>query len=343
MATVDSSKERESPFNTMRERYYRTLKPLFLPDNPTTDDITNYFASLLRVTGQEDGGWDPYAESRATLEDLNGIVKIDLPADIFPDPHATVWRIGLLFYCHVVEMEAPYEVITNLLRFRLGRGYSPAPFFDFLEDNERRKFGTRGISTGRKIEIIKLLSDKVELTNVGLIFDDFYKNTLRNAIAHSDFVLAKEGFRCRATNHKPAFHISYEQLDRTLISAKAFIAAFFQVELWARQCWGSTKQRAIAYDRYYKGLLEVLVDRHELMCGFCVHWPNGSESTYRRTQDGVDMINCLLDVSRAKIDLFVGRYAQNPDEFSPLVESDAEPNYTKLDGCDTVPTWPTDD
>lgn len=68
------------------------------------------------------------------------------------------------------------------------------------------------------------------------------------------------------------------------------------------------------------------------MCGFKVHWPNNSESTYRRTQDGIDMTNCMLDFKRANIEFMVGLYARQPGGFSPLVEVGENPVYTRLDG-----------
>ena len=54
------------------------------------------------------------------------------------------------------------------------------------------------------------------------------------------------------------------------------------------------------------------------------------------------MINCHLDPSGKTIALFVGRYAQETSDFSPLVERNAEPVYSKLEGCDVTPIWPTD-
>ena len=36
----------------------------------------------------------------------------------------------------VVEMDALYEVLTNLLRFRLGRGYSSNAFFESIGGND---------------------------------------------------------------------------------------------------------------------------------------------------------------------------------------------------------------
>ena len=337
------SEEIACPFDAKREKYFEILKPLFLPDDPVSHDIINYFASLLRVFGTEDGGWDPYAESRATLHDLNSFFKINLPQDCFPDLNATHWRIGLLLYSHIVEMDAPYEVLTNLLRFRLDKGYSPNAFFKFLTDKEKKSFGKRGISTGRKIEIIKDLSTEARLPDVGAIFDDFYDSHLRNAVGHSDYILTDDAFRCRGgISGTNAFRIPYDELDKTLAAAKAFIAAFFQVELFARQVWGLEKQKAVPYDPHYKGMMEVLVEDREVMCGFRVLWPNGSESKYRRTESGIEMINCYLNSEGATIGLFVNRYAQEPGEFSPLVERDAEPVYSKLDGCDVIPTWPTD-
>ena len=335
------SKENRSHYDTKRDQYIEILKPLFLPDDPVSYDIINYFASLLRVFGMEDGGWDPYAESRAILEDLNGFFEINLSEDLFPDPNATHWRIGLLLYSHVVEMDAPYEVLTNLLRFRLGKGYNSNPFVKFLTDKEKRSFGKRGISTSRKIKVIQELSAEAGCSDVGRIFDEFYDNRLRNAVGHSDYILTPDDFRCRGSvGRTGAFRMPYGKLDEILSAAKAFITAFFRIESLARQVWGLNKHRAVPYDPHYKGLMEVLVDTRDLMCGFRIHWPNESESTYRRTENGIEMTNCYLNPERETITPLVGQFARAPDGFSPLVERDAEPVYSKLDGCDVIPKWP---
>lgn len=336
-------KEAPTLFDRKRDSYVERLRPLFLPDDPISNDIIRYFASLLRVLGMEDRGWDPYAESRAMLEDINGLFKLELPEARFKEPDKTTWRIGLLLYSHIVEMDAPYEVITNLLRFQLGKGYSPNPFFNLLTPDEQKAFKKRGITNTRKIEIIKQLSTELKL-DVGTIFDDFYNSRLRNAFSHSDYILTDEDFRCRGgISGMRAFKIGYQELDKIISCAKAFIAAFFYLDHVARLHWGKHKQRAIPYDSHYKGLMEVLVDNEDMMCGFKVHWPNNSESFYRRTEDGVDMCNCMLDLKHATVQLFVDLYARNPGTFSPLVERDDKPVYTKLEGCSEFPTWPDAD
>ena len=118
-----------------------------------------------------------------------------------------------------------------------------------------------------------------------------------------------------------------------------FIATFFGLEASARKLWGTKKETAIPYDPVYKGLMEVLVDENDVMCGFKVHWPNNTESLYKRTEDGIEMTNCSLDFKNSTIDFFVNMYARKPDDFSPLVEKGEMPKYTKLEGDGGVPKW----
>jgi hypothetical protein len=87
--------------------------------------------------------------------------------------------------------------------------------------------------------------------------------------------------------------------------------------------------------------MEVLVDDRDQMCGFKIHWPNNSESVYRRAPDGIEMTNCMLDMKNSTIEFFVGEYARDLSEFSPLVEKQDIPRYTKLEGVGATPEWKT--
>jgi len=114
-------------------------------------------------------------------------------------------------------------VLTNLLRFRLGKGYSPNPFFQFLNPEQKKRFPRSGIFPRQKIGIIKQLCDEAEL-KTGSIFDEFYRGDLRNAISHSDFIFTDEGFRCRNGNWTGAFQITFEELDKLITHARVFVS-----------------------------------------------------------------------------------------------------------------------
>jgi hypothetical protein len=238
----------ERKLEGIRDRYIEVMAPLFFPDDPIGYDIIRYFASLLRVLGAEDKGWDPYAESRAILEDINSLMKLDLPQDRFQAPDRTVFRLGLLSYNHIVEMDAPYEVLTNLLRFKLSRGYSPNPFYQFLTENQKKRLRGTELFPRQKIDIIKKLGDQAR-SAVGQVIEEFYRSDLRNAISHSDFILTDDSFRCRSGG----WTISYRELDDLITKAKAFIGGFFGLEREARRAWGQRVGKAIPYDLYTKG------------------------------------------------------------------------------------------
>ena len=92
----------EDKNEVIRDRYVPIMAPAFFPDDPTKPDIIQLFASLLRVVGMEDKGWDPYSESRALLDDLYTLMQFDLPEEKFKEKDLTKWRPGLLFYNHIV-------------------------------------------------------------------------------------------------------------------------------------------------------------------------------------------------------------------------------------------------
>lgn len=339
-----SSEEDEGvgKFEAKREQYIDILRPVFCPSDPVGNDIVNYFSSLLRVLGIEEGGWDPFAESKAYLEDFNGLTQIELPKSSFPEPIVTKWRLGLMMYSHIVEMAAPYDVVANLLRFQLGEGYNPNAFYRYLTDGEKRRSRRLGVPIGTKIKIISDLSDRLGF-QVRSLFEEFYDNHLRNAIAHSDFVIADEAFRCRGgISGMRAFEVPYEILNQKILCSKAFISALLGLDYSVRLMWGERKGTAVPYDPIYKGLLEVIADEEGLMCGYKVHWPNESESYFIRTAGGIDMTNCFVSPNKEKVELFVGKYAHMAGTFSPLVEHDGEPIYTPLSGAGTRPNWPTD-
>lgn len=176
---------------------------------------------------------------------------------------------------------------------------------------------------------------------MGKIFDEFYDGQLRNAISHSDYIITDTEFRVRnGTGAVGAYSVPLDALDRTITRCQIFAGTFFSLDEDIRRLWGQRKHTAVPYDRVYKGLLEVLVDNDNRMCGFKVHWPNNSESTYRRTDAGIDMSNCMIDFKHDAIEFMVGQFAREPGTFSPLVQRGDVPHYTVLEGASSIPEWP---
>src|ERR1700739_4852049 len=80
--------------------------------------IFEFVCTLVRAGGLELGGFDPWYESKAIIDDKRSLCERDLPPERFPEPLKTRIRLALLAYCTLTEMDLPYVIIANLLRLR---------------------------------------------------------------------------------------------------------------------------------------------------------------------------------------------------------------------------------
>jgi hypothetical protein len=333
-------------FEPTIEAYCEKLAPLF----QCTGDRFDFVLALLRATGHEKAGWDTLPESWKVLDDLHFLASAELPSEYFGQPELTRLRLRLLEYCHLVEMDAPYEIIANLCRVKLGMPPSHFPFSTKSSQRRQntaspRKRPAKALHPADKISAIKALTRKVGLANIGTAFDDFYRAGIRNAISHSDYIIHGDEFRMRnqtipsedGTRQRTSV-VQLARLEELINIARAFFLAFVRVEKGARLSIGQNKGRGFAYDLRYKGILEIVVDEEEYLCGAVIHWPNGIESSYLRTGEGSRPLNLLpLD---GKLEAFVGTQHSPHDPFSPLLKPGDLPRYTPLRDHSDPLNWP---
>lgn len=336
------------------ERYRILLAPLF---DPKGINIFHFACALIRVGGMQSAGWDPLEESIQTLDDLIKLVQLDLEPGRFTDPLKTRWRLFLISYAHLVEMDAPYDVLANLLRVRLQLPSTYNPFREFIAPqpkSRKKQAKPRPLSTpalslspAQKISAIKQLATRAGCQAIGELFDDFYFSSLRNAIDHSDYVLHGSEFRIRNgvipeedNPHSLTPVISLDRLSRIIERAYGFYSALFSLEHNARAWFAGFKGQGLPSDLALKGLLEFLIDDQGLLCGFKMHWPNAHDSVYRRLPSGCDAMN-IFNQPDGTVDFFVGEYFREHHPFSRLVPADGQPRYTTAEGASEPLQWPS--
>lgn len=338
---------------TERKRYAGLLAPLFSPKGVNAFE---YACALLRVGGCQDAGWDPLQESKEVLDDLTALTEIELSKEKFQSVQKTRWRLGLISYAHMAEMDAPYNILANLLRVQARLPYVTNPFRNPLAPSEktkkRRKRMKRAffrppppISPSEKIKVIAELAQGAGLSSIASAFDDFYFPPLRNAIAHSSYVLHENEFRLIGDNlldpnrkvYSPVVDLGY--LQQIIIRTFAFYSAFFSLHQRARTEFANLRGKCFPCDHPLKGLLEFLVDKDGLLTGFKVHWPNKLDSVYRRTETGCEALNVAFNPDLS-VNFFVGEYFREHHPLTPLVPSGGNLEYTLADGCTEQPTWP---
>ena len=336
-------------FRARIRHYAEILNPLFDPrPHMNTVRLFEFVCVLVRSSGIQDAGWDPWYESQATLNDLLGLASLELPADKFPEANRTRLRLGLLSYCHVTEMDMPYALLANLLRLRLGEKYDINPFRDLVRfTGKGHKARLILPSPHKKIQRISELSKKAQFPELGQALEAIYDSAVRNAVYHSDYTLTDKELRLlagtRFSKKEGAYTpvVELDEVNSLVVEAFAFYRAFFALYERCRKSFGDFQSAFLPYDGHYKGVLQLVFDNDALLAGFRVYWPNESVSEYSRGRNGCMGLNLEFDPD-GSINFMVGLYASKPGNFSPLVEYEAQPAYALVPGTALRPHWPED-
>ena len=340
------------PVSRMRH-YADILNPLFWNDDfNRVDRMFEWACTMVRVTGMKDAGWDSYTESIALLADLTQLMGMELPTDRFPSPANTQARLALIAYSHMIEMNAPYELLANALRLRMGKKYSMHPLAHL---NKLRDTKVNGVKMKKvvpaspiaKINEIDEMSKRAGVPEVGVALRAIYNSTIRNAVYHSDFAVHNDSFRLLSGSYYSKKEkcntplITFDELGEVTSEAFAFHSAL--LALWKRQrtLFTDFRGKILPYDDRYKGVIEFTFEEDSLN-GFRVYWPNGTVGVCAHNANGESIAQNIEFELDGSINFFVGVLASRPGTFSPCVEAGGEPSYAFVPGTEKRPHWPVE-
>jgi hypothetical protein len=127
----EDEQQQQDAFRKLVRHYADMLNPLFDTTlHNERDWLFEFVRVLMRESGMKDAGWDAFQESRAVLDDLSKLARLELSPESFPDAERTRARLWLMSYCRLTEMDFPYTLIANLLRMKLRQKYRMDPFAD---------------------------------------------------------------------------------------------------------------------------------------------------------------------------------------------------------------------
>ena len=236
--------------------------------------------TLLRPGAMHGAGWDVLDEADTTFTDFNWM----LAAAQKTKGKTTARRFALYYYCFLVEMSAIHETMFNVLRCVTGQHYLAFPF-QYLY--RRRKKDNRSIppSMAQKIKAVTELAIRAGEADLAAKIDYVFDETLRNAVAHSDYILTADELRIREPG--PGGSVPLKDVDRKVNYSFRFVSGLLAAVSNMKYVLG----RASKYHKWANHeVLELLADNNGVY-GFHVHFSNGNKSTFRRTKDGVTQTN----------------------------------------------------
>jgi len=275
------------------EKYYDYLKSLLkraIEKNPV-ESLYN----TLQVSGMHYGHWDPTYEIYDFFEDFNQLLESE--TKINPSSKR-VYRIGLLMYCHALEMALPWDLLANTLSILSGKPYNVSPFLDL---RRRSKGSIQSIppSTKQKINRVKDLAREAKEEKLIEFIEEFLNDKVRNSFYHSDYCLTDNEFRY--SDNGIASSMTLEKIEGLITKCFAFYEAFFSAHAWSKAFYKAVK-------RYHKWptyeVFEILKNDKEVY-GFKLHFSNGQVAKFTREPEKVEAINLHFEHD-GSINFFAG-------------------------------------
>lgn len=274
---TEINKDTQDDFYSEYKRYFTHL---FLKARDSGG--LDFIYTLLRVSGIEDGGWDPFVEAEDSLKDLSVLLR-GLSED---GRNKTALRLALLLYCHSIEMSAPYQILFNLLRCCQKKNYIFMPFFE-LDKNGKiiPKYPKN------KIEVLESEAKKSEEEELISHLNSFFDNHIRNAFFHSDYTIEDDFRICES---RPVQVIKKEILTEKIKRCFAFYQAFMDTYREAKMVYVKAEK---IYPLKNFDVFELLVDEKEGLVGFKMHYPreDGMCGYYERRKDRIRGLNFMIE------------------------------------------------
>jgi hypothetical protein len=173
-----------------------------------------HFAMSLmpELRGMQDAGWNTAEEAILAYDDFMGLVSKMEEGD------RCRIRVLLAFYLHVAECSGFYEVPKRMMLTTEGKGNTINPFRKLVK---RYKRTGKAISPNANAIMKDLMGHAYELGlhDLSNLFRDVIDGDLRNAIAHADYTLVKDGMRLRKRDGGQPREIPWTELDSLLCRA----------------------------------------------------------------------------------------------------------------------------
>lgn len=288
---IDGKKEAYS-------KYYDYLKDLW--KRAIQKNAVQSVYTALQVSGVHYGHWDPTIEIQDFFNDFNQL----LSEASKKHEEKRVYRIGLIMYCHALEMSFPLSTLANLLLIVGGKDYRIDPFFELWKRKKGTIFDARPPSLKEKIRVIKKLAEEAGESKLAAFIDEYFNDKVRNAFYHSDYCLTDEEFRF--SDGGIATSLPLAKIDSIIMCSFAFYEAFFHTHSWAKKFIGAAK-------KYHKWpnyeVFEILKNDQDELCGFKVHFSNGQTAKFLRQPEKVEAVNLMFEHD-GSVNYFVGSIDQ---------------------------------
>ena len=183
-----------------------------------TNEIDTAAGLFGEFRGMQDAGWNTIATAHEVFHEL----KI-LGSKGEPLTRAELRQL-LCLYAHLAEAGGVYEGLLNIMRIAQLKPYNLWPFQDLVRIRKEPR-AVIGPNANRMFRRLAEVATEIGMIGLARLLEMTFRDDIRNAMAHADYILAQEGLRVRRRNGGNPILVSNAEVE------VAFQIAMFFFEL----------------------------------------------------------------------------------------------------------------
>ena len=169
------------------------------------------FAAALNAEfrGAQDAGWNTTITAHEVFEEINVYLQRG------PLLSKAEMRVVLMLYCQLAEAGGVYETLNNMMGVVTLKPYLLWPFKDLVrvKKGSDRVIGPNANATFRDLAAS---AGSIGLSGLSSLLELTFRDDIRNAIYHADYVIWKDGLRLPNRSGGHAAQVTFAELNEVV-------------------------------------------------------------------------------------------------------------------------------
>ena len=165
--------------------------------------------------GMQDAGWNTVGTAYEVFQELKVLGTKGAPLN------RAELRQFLCLYAHLAEAGGVYEGLLNTLQVAQLKAYNLWPFQNLVRVRAKPR-AVIGPNANAMFRHLAQVATDIGMTGLALLLEVTFRDDIRNAMAHADYILAPEGLRVRRRNGGHPKLVSNAEVETALQIAMYF-------------------------------------------------------------------------------------------------------------------------
>ncbi len=167
------------------------------------------------VRGTQDAGWSTVQTAREVFGELKTLGNKGTPLS------RPELRQVLCLYAQLAEASGVYESLLNTMQVAQLKAYNLWPFQDLVRVRQQPR-AVIGPNANAMFRRLAEVAAAIGMTELSRLLEITFRDDIRNAMAHADYILGPFGLRLRRRNGGNPLVVSHEQMQDALQIALFF-------------------------------------------------------------------------------------------------------------------------